>query len=68
MEENETPHPGHKAIEVSTSQQLANALARERGLLEEVRYLNELVDKLRSLRKGVMINNGSKETSRCNDA
>ena len=53
MEENKTSHQGHKAIEVSTSQQLANALARERGLLEEVRYLNELVDKLRSLRRGV---------------
>ena len=53
MEKNKTSYQGHKAIEVSTSQQLANALARERGLLEEVRYLNELVDKLRSLRREV---------------
>jgi len=68
VEENKTSHQRHQAVEVSTSQQLANALARERGLLEKVRYLNELVDKLRSLRREVIINNGSKETSRCNDA
>lgn len=53
MEENEAPHQGHQAVGVSTSQQLANALARERGLLEEVRYLNELVVQLRSLRREV---------------
>lgn len=66
MEENETSHQGYQAVGVSTSQQLANALARERGLLAEVRYLNELVEKLIRLRRGV-ISNGSKETSRCND-
>ena len=55
MEENETPYQRHQAVAVgvSTSQQLANALARERGLLEEVRYLNELVAKLRDLRREV---------------
>lgn len=56
MEEDETPYKGHQEVGlgVSTSQQLANSLARERGLLAEVRYLNELVLKLRSLRKEVV--------------
>lgn len=56
MEENETPYSRHQAVGlgVSTSQQLANALARERGLLAEIKYLNEMVLKLRSLRREVV--------------